>query len=78
MKLTVTINMLQVNNGLLGLVNNLYEEWNRIRTGERYYIQYKLDFPLYKTDSSLTPPLPVVKSITVNNEVICSGSKPSK
>jgi hypothetical protein len=74
----VSINVLQITNGLLKLVNNIYDEWNRIRTGERYYIQYKLDFPLYRPDSSVTPPLPLLKSIIVNNEVICSGSKPSK
>ncbi|XP_023717855.1 serine protease gd isoform X2 [Cryptotermes secundus] len=62
--------------GFLGLKNNLYEEWNRIRTGLKYYIQYKLEFPTYKSDSSLKPPLPTIKSITVNNEVICRGDKP--
>jgi hypothetical protein len=64
--------------GFLGLKNNLYEEWNRIRTGLKYYIQYKLEFPTYKSDSSQKPPLPTIKSITVNNEMICRGDKPSK
>lgn len=77
MTLIVSINMLQITNGFLNLVNKLNEEWDRIRTGERYYIQYKLDFPLYQPDSSMTSPLPAVKSIIVNNEVLCSGNKPS-
>jgi hypothetical protein len=70
--------VLQINKGLLSLVNNVNKEWKRIQTGERYFILYKLDFPLYKSDSSLTPPMPLVKDIIVNNEVICRGSKPSK
>lgn len=64
--------------GFFGLKNNLYEEWNRMRTGLKYYIQYKLEFPTYTPDSSLKPPWPTIKSITVNNEVICRGDKPSK
>ncbi|XP_021913642.1 serine proteinase stubble-like isoform X3 [Zootermopsis nevadensis] len=73
----VTGTMPLITNGFLNLVNKLNEEWDRIRRGERYYIQYKLDFPLYQPDSSMTSPLPAVKSIIVNNEVLCSGNKPS-
>jgi hypothetical protein len=63
--------LFQSGSGRLQLVNSLSEEWQRIRTGERYYVQYRLDFPVRF-------PLPTVKSIVVNNQLICSGSKPSK
>ncbi|KDR22461.1 serine protease gd-like isoform X2 [Zootermopsis nevadensis] len=56
--------------GRLELVNNLNEEWQRMRTGEQYFILYKLDFPV-------SSPLPTIKSITVNNQVICRANKPS-
>jgi hypothetical protein len=42
-----------------------------MRTGEQYFILYKLDFPVRS-------PLPTIKSITVNSQVICRGNKPSK
>jgi hypothetical protein len=63
--------LLQTGNGRLELVNDLNKEWNRMRTGERYFIEYRLDFPVQS-------PLPTVKSIIVNNQQICRGSKPSK
>jgi hypothetical protein len=63
--------LLQDRKGRLELVNNLNEEWKRMRTGEQYFILYKLDFPVRS-------PLPTVKSIIVNNQVICKGNKPSK
>jgi len=58
-------------------VNNLVEEWNRIKTGEKYFIQYKLEFPVFKAYSG-TPPLPTVKSVIVNDRVLCSGETPSE
>ena len=59
------------------MANNLMEEWNRIRRAEQFFIQYKLEFPVYKT-YTVTPPLPTVKNVIVNNRVLCSGGKPSK
>ncbi|XP_023713323.1 serine protease gd isoform X2 [Cryptotermes secundus] len=56
--------------GRLDLVNSLNEEWERMRTGEQYFILYRLNFPVKS-------PLPTIKSITVNNQVICRGNKPS-
>ena len=58
-------------------MNNLVEEWNRIKTGEKYFIQYKLEFPVFKAYSG-TPPLPTVKSVIVNDRVLCSGETPSE
>ncbi|XP_069683971.1 serine protease gd-like [Periplaneta americana] len=55
--------------GSLELVNSLNEEWQRMRTGEKYSVLYRLNFPV-------SSPLPTIKSITVNNEVICQGSRP--
>ena len=63
--------LLQTGSGRLELVNGLNQERQRMRTGEQYFIQYRLDFPMQS-------PLPTVKSITVNNQQICRGSKPSK
>lgn len=63
--------LLQTGSGRLELVNGLTKEWNRMRTGEQYFVEYRLDFP---TQS----PLPTVKSITVNNQQICRGTKPGK
>jgi hypothetical protein len=57
--------------GRLELVNNLNEEWERMRTGEQYSILYRLNFPVRS-------PVPTVKSIIVNNQLICRGNKPSK
>lgn len=66
---------MQVTTGFLQPVNSLVEEWNRIRTGEKYFIQYKLDFPVFKAYASTTP-LPTVKKITVNDRELCSGETP--
>lgn len=63
--------LFQSTKGHLDLVNNLNEEWERMRTGEQYFILYSLNFPVKS-------PLPTIKSITVNNQVICRGNKPSK
>jgi hypothetical protein len=63
--------LFQTGNGRLDLVNSLNKEWERMRTGEQYSIQYRLDFPVRS-------PVPTVKSIIVNNQQICRGSKPSK
>jgi len=63
--------LLQTGSGRLELVNGVNQEWQRMRTGEQYFIQYRLDFPLQS-------PLPTIKSITVNNQQICQGSEPSK
>ena len=63
--------LLQTGSGRLELVNGLNQERQRMRTGEQYFIQYRLDFPMQS-------PLPTVKSITVNRKQICRGSKPSK
>lgn len=71
----VTGDVPMVNRGYLQLANNLNEEWNRMKSGERFFIQYKLQFPVYKT-YSFTPPLPTVKSVTVNDVVLCSGHAP--
>uniref|UniRef100_A0A1V1FKK2 Putative serine protease 30 n=1 Tax=Reticulitermes speratus TaxID=60591 RepID=A0A1V1FKK2_9NEOP len=57
-------------NGRLELVNSLSKEWERMRTGEQYFVQYRLDFPVRF-------PLPTVKSIVVNNQQICRGGKPN-
>jgi hypothetical protein len=65
------MNLFQSGNGRLGLVNDLGQEWRRMRTGEQYSVRYRVDFPVQS-------PLPTVKSITVNNQLICRGSKPSK
>jgi hypothetical protein len=67
--------LFQITRGSLQPANNLNEEWKRMRTGENFFIQYKLQFPAYKTYSS-TPPLPTVKSIIVNDVVLCSGDAP--
>jgi enamine deaminase RidA (YjgF/YER057c/UK114 family) len=53
----------------------LVEEWNRIRTGEKYFIQYKLELPVLKAYAG-TPPLPTVKNVIVNERVFCSGETP--
>jgi hypothetical protein len=63
--------LLQSGNGRFELVSDLNKEWDRMRTGEQFNIQYRLDFPVQS-------PLPTVKSITANNQQICQGSKPSK
>jgi hypothetical protein len=63
--------LFQNTKGGLELVNNLNKEWERMRTGEQYFILYRLNFPVRS-------PLPTIKSITVNNQVICRGNKPSK
>jgi hypothetical protein len=62
--------LFQTGNGRLELVNNLTKEWERMLTGEQYFVQYRLDFPVRF-------PLPAVKSIVVNNQQICRGGKPS-
>ena len=67
--------LLQITRGYLQPVNNLVEEWNRIRTGEKYFVQYKLEFPVFKTYAG-TPPLPTLKSVIVNDRVLCSGETP--
>jgi enamine deaminase RidA (YjgF/YER057c/UK114 family) len=56
-------------------VNDLVEEWKRIRTGQKYFIQYKLELPDFRTYAG-TPPLPTVKSVIVNDRVLCSGETP--
>jgi len=66
---------LQVSRGSLQLVNNLVDEWNRIRTGEKYFIQYKLELPVFKT-YGVTSPLPTIKNVIVNDRVLCSGEIP--
>jgi hypothetical protein len=58
-------------------VNNLVEEWNRMRTGQKYFIQYKLELPVFKT-YVVTPPLPTVKKVIVNDRVLCSGGAPGE
>ena len=45
--------------------------WRKLAAGSRDPVVYRLDFPV-------TSPLPTIKSITVNQNVICSGTKPSK
>jgi hypothetical protein len=69
--------LFQITRGSFEPVNNLVQEWNRMRTGEKYFIQYKLEFPVFKT-FAVTPPLPTVKSITVNDRVLCNGEKPGE
>jgi hypothetical protein len=69
------IYLLQATRGSLRPVNNLVEEWNRMRTGENCFIQYKLEFPAFKANA-VKPPLPTVKNITVNGRVLCSGETP--
>ncbi|KAJ9575342.1 hypothetical protein L9F63_025710, partial [Diploptera punctata] len=55
--------------GSLELVNNLSQEWNRMMTGEQYSVPYRLTFPLQS-------PLPTIKSIAANGQVICTGRRP--
>jgi hypothetical protein len=69
------IYLLQITRGSLHLMNNLVEEWNRIRTGQMYFIQYKLELPVFRTYTG-TPPLPTVKNVIVNGRVLCSGEIP--
>jgi hypothetical protein len=69
------IYLLQIGRGSLQPMNNLVQEWNRIRTGEKYFIQYKLELPVFKTYAG-TPPLPTVKNIIVNDRVLCIGETP--
>ncbi|PSN37055.1 hypothetical protein C0J52_20888 [Blattella germanica] len=57
------------NGGNLELVNDLKSEWRRMRTGEQYSIPYRLTFPRQF-------PLPTLKVITANDEVLCRGSRP--
>ena len=45
--------------------------WRKLAAGSRDPVVYRLDFPV-------TSPLPTIKSITVNQNVICSGPRPSK
>lgn len=69
------IYLLQITRGSLQIANNLVQEWNRIRTGENFFIQYKLEFPVYKSHT-VAPPLPTVKNVIVNDRVLCSGDIP--
>jgi hypothetical protein len=69
------IHLLQITRGSLQPVNNLVEEWNRIRTGEKFFILYKLELPVFKT-YAVTPPLPTLKNVIVNDKVLCSGEIP--
>jgi hypothetical protein len=69
--------LLQITRGSLQPVNNLVAEWNRMRTGEKYFIQYKLEFPVFKT-YAVAPPLPTVKNVVVNDRVLCRGETPSE
>ena len=68
---------MQISRGSLQPVNNLLEEWNRMRTGQKYFIQYKLELPVFKT-YAVTPPLPTVKNVIVNDRVLCSGETPGE
>jgi hypothetical protein len=45
--------------------------WRKLAAGSRDPVLYRLDFPV-------SSPLPTIKSITVNKNVICSGTRPSK
>jgi hypothetical protein len=45
--------------------------WSKLAAGSRDPVFYRLDFPV-------SSPLPTIKSITVNQNVICTGPKPSK
>jgi hypothetical protein len=45
--------------------------WRKLASGSMDPILYRLDFPV-------SSPLPTVKSITVNQVVICRGTKLSK
>jgi len=44
--------------------------WKKLAAGSRDPVLYRLDFPV-------SSPLPTIKSITVNQNVICRGSRPS-
>jgi hypothetical protein len=56
--------------GAIKLLENENVVWNRINTGDRQPIQFHLYFPL-------SWPLPTVRSITSNGNVICIGDTPS-
>lgn len=56
--------------GVLKLLENENEVWRRINLGDRRPIQFHLYFPL-------SWPLPLVRSITSNENVICIGNTPS-
>jgi hypothetical protein len=61
--------MLQNRRTKLELVDK--DVWRKMAAGARGPVLYQLDFPLQS-------PLPTIKSITVNQEVICRGQRPSK
>ena len=43
--------------------------WRKLAAGSRDSVLYRLDFPV-------SSPLPTIKSITVNQNVICRGNRP--
>jgi hypothetical protein len=45
--------------------------WRKMAAGSMDPVLYRLDFPV-------SSPLPTIKSITVNQNVICTGTRPSK
>jgi hypothetical protein len=45
--------------------------WSKLAAGSMDPVLYRLDFPV-------SSPLPTIKSITVNGDVICTGTRPSK
>jgi hypothetical protein len=47
------------------------DTWRKLAAGSRDPVLYRLDFPV-------SSPLPTIKSITVNQIVICRGTKLSK
>jgi hypothetical protein len=66
----INVCTLQENVGILKLLENENDVWRRINAGDRRPIQFHLYFPL-------SWPLPVVRRITSNNNVICIGNTQS-
>jgi hypothetical protein len=44
--------------------------WRKLYAGSKDPVLYRLDFPVIS-------PMPTIKSITVNQNVICTGTRPS-
>jgi hypothetical protein len=61
--------VLQNSTATLGAVDS--DMWSKLAAGSMDPVLYLLDFPVLS-------PLPTIKSITVNGNVICNGTRPGK
>jgi hypothetical protein len=67
----LTVFMFLLQNSTIKLEPVDEDVWRKLAAGSMDPVLYRLDFPV-------SSPLPKIKSITVNKNVICRGKKPSK